>query len=222
MIVNMSNNATPDQINHIIDRIKECGFQAHVVQGAERTIIGAIGSSGRRSEIEALRAAPGVAEVIQISHPFKLVSRQLRQTRTVVDVRGTKIGDGDTIVIAGPCSVESEEQLMETARSVKASGANMLMISTLTLRACDSGASCATGCVDAPTPAASSAPAAIARSNRLLRRAAIGSGGTASTLSDRTLMVLLGFGGRGTTGTTGEQQARPMQFACQAASTRSV
>ncbi|HEU5131670.1 MAG TPA: hypothetical protein VFT26_06185, partial [Pyrinomonadaceae bacterium] len=126
MIVNMSNNATPDEINHIIDRIRECGFQAHVVQGAERTIIGAIGSSGRRSEIEALRAAPGVAEVIQISHPFKLVSRQLRQTRTVVDVRGTKIGGGDLVVIAGPCSVESEEQLMETAHSVKASGATML------------------------------------------------------------------------------------------------
>jgi 3-deoxy-7-phosphoheptulonate synthase len=126
MIVNMSNNATPDQINHIIDRIKECGFQAHVVEGAERTIIGAIGSNGRRSEIEALRAAPGVAEVIQISHPFKLVSRQLRQTCTVVDVRGTKIGAGDLVVIAGPCSVESEEQLMETARSVKASGATML------------------------------------------------------------------------------------------------
>jgi 3-deoxy-7-phosphoheptulonate synthase len=126
MIVNMSNNATRDEINHIIDRIKECGFQAHVVEGAERTIIGAIGSNGRRSEIEALRAAPGVEEVIQISHPFKLVSRQLRQAGTVVDVRGTKIGGGDTIVIAGPCSVESEEQLMETAHSVKASGANML------------------------------------------------------------------------------------------------
>src|SRR6185295_16215330 len=75
MIVNMSANATPDEIDHIIERIKECGFQAHVVRGEERTIIGAIGSSGRRSEIEALRAAPGVAEVIQISHPFKLVSR---------------------------------------------------------------------------------------------------------------------------------------------------
>ena len=126
MIVNMSNNATPDEINHIIERIKECGFQAHVVQGAERTIIGAIGSSGRRSEIEALRAAPGVAEVIQISHPFKLVSRQLRQAGTVVDVAGTKIGAGDLVVIAGPCSVESEDQLMETARAVKAAGANML------------------------------------------------------------------------------------------------
>src|SRR5690242_21196196 len=127
MIVNMSNNATRDEINHIIERIKECGFQAHVVEGAERTIIGAIGSSGRRSEIEALRAAPGVAEVIQISHPFKLVSRQLRQTCTVVDVAGTKIGAGDTVVIAGPCSVESEEQLMETAHAVKAAGANILL-----------------------------------------------------------------------------------------------
>src|ERR671918_1394776 len=126
MIVNMSNNATPDEINHIIDRIKECGFQAHVIHGEERTIIGAVGSGGNRSEIATLRAAPGVAEVIQISHPFKLVSRQLRQTRTVVDVRGTKIGGGDLVVIAGPCSVESEEQLMETARAVKAAGARML------------------------------------------------------------------------------------------------
>ena len=126
MIVNMSNNATPDEINHIVERIRECGFQAHVVHGAERTIIGAVGSSGRRSEIEALRAAPGVADVIQISHPFKLVSRQLRQARTVVDVRGKKIGNGDVVVIAGPCSVESEEQLMETAHAVKASGASML------------------------------------------------------------------------------------------------
>lgn len=126
MIVNMSGAATPAQIEHVIERIKECGFQAHVIQGEERTIIGAVGSNGNRSEIEALRAAPGVAEVIQIAHPFKLVSRQLRQARTVVDVRGTKIGGGNLVVIAGPCSVESEEQLMETARAVKAAGANML------------------------------------------------------------------------------------------------
>ncbi|HEY6806566.1 MAG TPA: 3-deoxy-7-phosphoheptulonate synthase [Pyrinomonadaceae bacterium] len=126
MIVNMKRTATAAEIDHVIDRIRECGFQAHVVRGEERTIIGAVGSSGRRSEIEALRAAPGVAEVIQISHPFKLVSRQLRKACTVVDVAGVKIGGGDLVVIAGPCSVESREQLLETARSVKASGANML------------------------------------------------------------------------------------------------
>ncbi len=126
MIVNMSNTATAEEINHVIERIKECGYQAHVIQGAERTVIGAIGSNGRRSEIEALRAAPGVEEVIEIAHPFKLVSRQLRQQRTVVDVHGVKIGGGDLVVMAGPCSVESGEQLMETALAVKAAGANML------------------------------------------------------------------------------------------------
>ena len=126
MIVNMKRAATEEEINHVIERIKECGFQAHVVRGEERTIIGAVGSSGRRSEIEALSAAPGVAEVIQISHPFKLVSRQLRKEHTVVDVGNKKIGDGSLVIIAGPCSVESREQLLETARAVKASGADML------------------------------------------------------------------------------------------------
>jgi 3-deoxy-7-phosphoheptulonate synthase len=126
MIVNMKRAATEEEINHVIDRIKECGFQAHVVRGEERTIIGAVGSSGRRSEIEALRAAPGVADVIQISHPFKLVSRQLRKEHTVVDVGSKKIGNGSLVIIAGPCSVESREQLLETARAVKASGADML------------------------------------------------------------------------------------------------
>ena len=126
MIVNMASTATPEEINHVIDRIKECGFQAHVIRGEERTVIGAVGNSDRRSEIAALRAAPGVAEVIQIAHPFKLVSRQLRQARTVIDVRGVKVGGEELVVIAGPCSVESEEQLMETARGVKAAGADML------------------------------------------------------------------------------------------------
>lgn len=126
MLVNMSPSATKEEINHVIDRIKECGFQAHVIQGAERTVIGAVGSSGRRSEIEALRAAPGVDDVIQIAHPFKLVSRQLRQTCTVVNVGGVRIGAGDPVVIAGPCSVESKQQLLETARAVSRAGARLL------------------------------------------------------------------------------------------------
>jgi 3-deoxy-7-phosphoheptulonate synthase len=126
MIVNMSTQATEEEINHVIERIKECGFQAHVIHGAERTVIGAVGNSGRRTEIEALRAAPGVQEVIQITHPFKLVSRQLRQRGTIVDVGGVRIGGGELVVMAGPCSVESREQLMETALAVKAAGANML------------------------------------------------------------------------------------------------
>ena len=87
MIVNMLSTATAAEIKHIIDRVKKSGFKAHMIQGKERTIIGAVDNNDNRSEIEALRAAPGVAEVIQIAHPFKLVSRQLRPTPTVVDVR---------------------------------------------------------------------------------------------------------------------------------------
>lgn len=126
MIINMSTQATNLEIDHIIERIKECGYQAHVIQGAERTVIGAVGSNGRRTEIEALRAAPGVQEVIQITHPFKLVSRQLKQHCTVVNIAGVQIGGGELVVMAGPCSVESREQLFTTARAVKAAGANML------------------------------------------------------------------------------------------------
>ena len=126
MIVNMSQSATEAEIDHVVARIKECGYQAHLIHGAERTVIGAVGSNGRRAEIEALKAAPGVEDVIEIAHPFKLVSRQLRQRYTVVEVAGVKIGGGDLVVIAGPCSVESAEQLRETAHAVKSSGANLL------------------------------------------------------------------------------------------------
>lgn len=126
MIINMSSLATEKEIDHVIERIKECGYQAHVIHGAERTVIGAVGNNDRRSELEALRAAPGVEEVIPIAHPFKLVSRQLRPRATVVNVAGVRIGGGDLVVMAGPCSVESRDQLLETARSVKSSGADML------------------------------------------------------------------------------------------------
>jgi len=126
MLINMSTKATKEEINHVIERIRECGFQAHVIEGAERTVIGAVGNSGRRSEIEALRAAPGVEDVIQIAHPFKLVSRQLKPTRTIVEVGGVRIGAEDAVVMAGPCSVESEDQLMQTAYAVQAAGARLL------------------------------------------------------------------------------------------------
>src|SRR6202166_3354047 len=126
MIVNMSRNATQEQIDHVVERIKECGYQAHVISGAERTVIGAVGSSGRRGELEALQAAPGVEELVPISQPFKLVSRQLRPERTVVNVGGVSIGGEHWIVMAGPCSVESREQLLTTARAVRDAGASIL------------------------------------------------------------------------------------------------
>jgi 3-deoxy-7-phosphoheptulonate synthase len=126
MIVNMSDNATEEQIEHIIQRIREAGFQPHVTRGTERTIVAAVGSGGRRHEIEALSVAPGVDNVVAIAQPFKLVSRQTRPQPSVVDVRGVKIGGEEVVVIAGPCSVESREQLLETAQAVKRAGASML------------------------------------------------------------------------------------------------
>ena len=126
MIINMSEQATNEQIQHVIDRVKEAGYQAHITRGEERTIVAAVGSGGRRHELEALAAAAGVAEVVPIAQPFKLVSRQARPQRTVVNVGGVSIGDGSFAVIAGPCSVESREQILSTAEEVKAAGATLL------------------------------------------------------------------------------------------------
>jgi 3-deoxy-7-phosphoheptulonate synthase len=125
MIVNMSEGATEEQIQHIIERVREAGYQPHVTRGTTRAIVAAVGS-GRRHEIEALRVAPGVEDVVQIAQPFKLVSRQVKPHGTVVDVGGVKIGSGAVVVIAGPCSVESRERLLSTAQAVKKAGASML------------------------------------------------------------------------------------------------
>jgi 3-deoxy-7-phosphoheptulonate synthase len=126
MIINMREGATEQEIQHVVDRVKEAGYRAHVTRGTERAIVAAVGSGGRRHELQALAAAPGVSEVVPIAQPFKLVSRQVKPQRTVVNVGGVLIGGGDFVVIAGPCSVESREQLFTTARSVKACGARLL------------------------------------------------------------------------------------------------
>jgi 3-deoxy-7-phosphoheptulonate synthase len=125
MIVNMSEKATEREIEHVIERIREAGYQPHVTRGVERTIVAAVGN-GRRHEIEALLVAPGVEGVVAIAQPFKLVSRQVKPERSVVKVGGVAIGGPGVVVIAGPCSVESREQLLSTAHAVKKAGATML------------------------------------------------------------------------------------------------
>ena len=125
MIVNMSDKATEQEIAHIIERIREAGYTPHVTRGVERAIVAAVGN-GRRHEIEALQVAPGVDNVVAIAQPFKLVSRQVKPEGTVVNVGGVAIGGAGVVVIAGPCSVESREQLISTAHAVKRAGATML------------------------------------------------------------------------------------------------
>jgi len=125
MIVNMSEKATEHEIAHVVERIREAGYQPHVTRGVERTIVAAVGN-GRRHEIEALLVAAGVENVVAIAQPFKLVSRQVKPERSLVTVGGVCIGGPGVVIIAGPCSVESREQLLDTAHAVKRAGATML------------------------------------------------------------------------------------------------
>jgi 3-deoxy-7-phosphoheptulonate synthase len=125
MVVNMSETATQEQVQHVIDRVVEAGYTPHVIRGSERTIVAAVGS-GRRHELEALRVAPGVDDLVPIAQPYKLVSKQVYPARSVVRVGNVEIGGPEVVVIAGPCSVESREQIMQTALAVKKAGAVML------------------------------------------------------------------------------------------------
>ena len=128
MIVNMSGDATEEQINHVVKRIKECGFHAHLIRGEERTVIGVVGNSNKhRSELEALQAAPGVEEIVRISHPFKLASRSFRPEGSVIELgKGVTIGGKEMVVTAGPCAVESREQINDIAERVAQAGAKLL------------------------------------------------------------------------------------------------
>jgi len=125
MIISMLENATEEQIAHVIARVQELGYKAQITRGEEKTIVAAVGT-GRREELEALTAAPGVERLIPIAHPFKLVARQGRTARSVVSVGDVRIGGDEIVLIAGPCSVESREQLFATAHAVRDAGATML------------------------------------------------------------------------------------------------
>jgi 3-deoxy-7-phosphoheptulonate synthase len=126
VIINMIESATEAEIQHVIDSVVLCGYQPHVIRGSERTIVAAVGSGGNRAQLEALKVAPGVEDAIPIAHPFKLVSRQVRLQPSVVEVAGVKIGGDEIVIIAGPCSVESRDQMVTTALAVKSAGARML------------------------------------------------------------------------------------------------
>jgi 3-deoxy-7-phosphoheptulonate synthase len=131
MIVNMLEHATSEEIEHVVSRIESFNYQLHVSRRAGRTVIGVrIGSNGDgrdgAGELDALKDAPGVDEIRLTRQPFNLVSRIGEQERSVVEVRDVRIGGGEVVVIAGPCSVESRDQLFETARAVSAAGASML------------------------------------------------------------------------------------------------
>lgn len=127
MIIIMRKDASDDQINHVVEKLKHHGFGIHLSKGVERTVIGAIGDKSA-IELETIQMLPGVSEIVPIRKPYKLVSREFRSQDTIVKVSKTlSIGNGRKIaVIAGPCSVEGREEIMEVAEEVKKAGASAL------------------------------------------------------------------------------------------------
>jgi 3-deoxy-7-phosphoheptulonate synthase len=126
MLVVMENHATQAQIDRVVKVIEELGYQARPMPGEQRTAVGLVGNDGRvdASRIEALE---GVAEVIHVSKPYKQVSREWKQENTRVQIApGVTFGDTEIQIIAGPCSVESEQQIVAAARAVRAAGATAM------------------------------------------------------------------------------------------------
>ncbi len=125
MIIVLRKDAAQEVIDHVIEKIKSTGLAVHISKGKERTIIGAIGDESLLSSIQ-LDALPGVENVMPILKPYKLVSREFRKEGTVIEFGGIRIGEREVMVIAGPCSVENKDSLIDTARKVQASGAKIL------------------------------------------------------------------------------------------------
>lgn len=125
MIIVMNAKATEAQIDHVRKKLEQWGFGTHFSQGIERTIIGAIGPK-RAGIMESIEAMDGVEKVIPILQPFKLASREFQKETTQVNVNGVIFGGTKLVIVAGPCAVENEEQMLNTARMVKKAGASML------------------------------------------------------------------------------------------------
>ncbi len=125
MMIVMREGATEEQIQHVIDRIKRNGGDVHLSKGEFRTIIGVIGDKEAIAELP-LEGFEGVENVIKILKPYKFVSREFRHEDTLIKIGDVVIGEGYFNVMAGPCSVESEGQMLSTARAVKSSGATVL------------------------------------------------------------------------------------------------
>ena len=126
MIIVMKKNATEEQVNKVAAWIESMGYAAYPSRGVERTIIGAIGDDRGKAALKAAESLSGVERTMPILKPYKLASREAREEDTIIKVGNVTIGGGQFVVIAGPCAVESEEQMMESAFVVKEAGAQLL------------------------------------------------------------------------------------------------
>ena len=126
MIIVMKSQATEKQISDVINWIESVGYKAHPSSGVERTIIGAVGDNRDKAVLKYAESLPGVEKTMPILKPYKLASRESHQGDTIISVGNLRIGGPEFIVMAGPCAIESEEQLLESAYIVKKGGGHML------------------------------------------------------------------------------------------------
>jgi 3-deoxy-7-phosphoheptulonate synthase len=126
MIISMRRHATKEEIEHVCERIREFGYKVHSIEGEERVVIGVVGVGDVTACLESLEATPAVESAVRISAPYKFVSREFKKEHSAMRINGVEIGRDEFVVMAGPCSVESEKQIMETAEGVAKAGARML------------------------------------------------------------------------------------------------
>ena len=126
MLVVMNQTASAPEVTRVVDTIREMGYDARPIPGKQRTAIGLIGNDGKVDSAQ-LESLPGVLQVIHVTQPYKQVSREWRADNTVIELpNGTHIGGDDVVLMAGPCSVESREQILDVAHRLRASGATVL------------------------------------------------------------------------------------------------
>ena len=125
MIIVMNQTATKAEIDHVIEKIRQHNFDVHPDVGSNRTVLGIIGDA-RALDPRDFELLPGVSEVLRVTEPYKLASRSFHPNNTVIDVKSVQIGGDSVIVMAGPCAIESEEQLSELAPVLKNAGAQIL------------------------------------------------------------------------------------------------
>jgi 3-deoxy-7-phosphoheptulonate synthase len=126
MVIVMEHAASEDQVQKVIETLTAGGYDVHRSSGVKHTLLGAVGAPKEPLDPAILELLPGVREVVRVSEPYKLAGRTFKPTDTLVDIAGNVVGGAEVIIAAGPCSVESAEQILTVARSVRASGAKLL------------------------------------------------------------------------------------------------
>jgi 3-deoxy-7-phosphoheptulonate synthase len=126
MIIVLKPGIKESSVKKIIKTVKELGYTPHVSKGEEQTIIGAVGNSANDEALKILEFYEGVESVVPVSKPYKLASRDMKPKKTIVKIKGVEVGGHALAMVAGPCSIENEEQMMATAKAVKKAGATIL------------------------------------------------------------------------------------------------